>query len=540
MIPILNSGPADADISLQPGGDITDNNIWLNITVDGNDARIEITNEYILLDMASLNHNYSNLISSDSEIDIFGDFENPAFGEISLDNKFEFIFDTNGSFESETKIRFNATFYFSGISGINYTRMMSSMNYYEHPDSFYSYIHGYNLYINSNVMLNANNGTTEKQGNNVEFSYDFSIDNLWDSPFDVFNLYYVPEFVYPAHVITWSAGSENIAQLDEILSASLTPEQLKNVAGLIKHEEVFIEVMNPTYVETTTTHGFMNDETGEVQYYNYTYPICDYSLDATLVLDGDIINDFAPCVLWFPNMINEAEVTLSWDYIDSGNGVTISRSINLDTTPISRAWGRVRGFNIDVPGFQPYDDFASDLVMNVHIETNNYTSYLAYFDIVTIPSDADSFIEFRIYDNAVVDEYDVNFENAVMSTHEGYTLIRFSGQCDDYGWNSVGWHDLEYDTDGDDWPNYMDSYPEIPYRGNNYDLPDYSEAIDTDGDGLYDEFDIDDDNDGILDRTDADPLVPSSDDSSNVTIGAVLMGLIIIVCLVVIISKKIG
>ena len=537
LIPILNSGPADADISLQPGGDITDNNIWLNITVNGNNARVDITNEYILIDMASLDHNYSNEIYAELATSIYGDYQEPSYGEIIVSDSFEFKFDTDGTSDNEIRVRYNMTLYFTGISGINYTRMLDSLNYYNHPESYYSSIRDFSLFIHSNAQLSVNNGTIIKSGNDIEFSYGYE-----DTNYNGDYVWYYPDYDYPAHEISWN-GDYFIASVDEVIHSKLTPNQALDISNLVKHEEVRIEIMNLEYVDTNIT--LWDNYAQSYFYYEYLQPVCEYSMDAMLVLNGNVIRDHSPCILWFPNMINEANVTMSWDYTSRATGNTETRTIELDTSPISRMWGAEKGFYIDVPDFYPYDQSISDPIMDVSIEDSQFKSSATYFDIVTMPSDSESFIEFKIYDGAVAGTNYSTFQNEEVSFGDGYTLVKFSGPCLDYGWTYVEWYDLAYNTDGDIYPNYRDAFPDDPLEwrdddhdgiGNNADTDldndgisndldshprdafpdDYDEWLDTDGDGIGNNADPDDDNDGIPDEEDANPWTLDDRDGDGI------------------------
>ncbi len=536
-MPFLVSEPVEADIALQPGGDITDNNIWINITVNGDDAIVEIVNEYYLIDMASMIHNYSNDVFSDTASRIAGAFEEPEFGEIDTTDHFKFIFDTNGTFGSEVFVRYNLTMHFNQISGINYTRMLTSLNHYDHPESFYSSIQDFNIFIHSNTLLDVNNGTLNKTGHDVQYSYEYVDENYYKD-----YVWFNPDYGYPSHEINW--GTEfPIAPINEIMYCKLNARQVLDIANLVKHEEIFVSIMNPSYIDANETK-WINGE-GIEKYFEFLQPVCEYNMDASLVLDGDIIQSNSPCVLWFPNKVNEATASMEWEYTERGTGNTKTRVVELTTKSIIKMWGGENGFSIEVPDFFPYDQLVSDPVLNVNIFDSQFKYPYTYFDIVTIPSDSESFLEFKIYDGATLGHYYSKFLNDEIISENGCTIVRFSGQCLDYGLTFLYWHDQVFDTDCDGRPNHEDAFPDDPLEwedwdhdriGNNADTDwdndgisnylddhefdafpdDRDEHLDNDGDGVGDNADTDDDNDGISDDVDANPWLLHDRDGDGI------------------------
>lgn len=485
--------PSSSDIALVPGVEIRNNTICINITKIGDDAYINISNNFTLVSFLD-DKFYFKLESPNGPLSNIS-LDEPADVEIEKsDYEFEFNYSTYEDNYNEINFRYSYNIYIQGFDGLQIERYIKGHNtFYELWRAYFAYIRDYKLIINSNVNISADNGHEIKNGTQVNFSF-YNDYYEYDSDYYFYGDYH-------NLIIKWSENNY-FRKIIETMNCNITEEHLADIPNLIVQESVDIKISH-----------FNND--------------LIYTLQGKFILEKEIISKYNPVALWFPE--NGSIARANFTYSQKGHFYNHTSCVDCKIEPSLRF--DQKGFYIKIPELEEeWEPLASDPVLNVTINgtlENNWFDFV----IVTIPKE-DSWINISIPSLYEISKINSMFEYYDYKNVSKYSnQISFHGKCQDYGKLHIEWNTLP-DKDNDLIPDIKDDFPNNPsewsdqdgdgvgdnsdpdidgdgYINSEDDFPyDPDEWNDWDDDGTGDNADIDDDNDGVNDTEDSFPTDP--------------------------------
>jgi len=452
---------SDGDVALVPGAEIRDNTIQINITLNGDEVFLNITNNFTLF--SYLDDIFLSTISTEKGLIINSDIIEPLNASINDENnEFSIWYSTINDVESEIYFQYNYKIHYKNIDGVDIIRKIESSSFYQLWTEYFAYIHDFKVIINSNKQVFANSFSEFKNGTEIELSY---IDNYFNQSLGYSLGWWVP-YLFQIK-INWSNGSR-IDEISELINCDITENHLYFIPNLIIQEEVDVFITKLSNIN-------------------------EYQLKAKFILSREIVSYINPVYLWFPENGTEIYANLSYLYKEHEE-LNCSKCINCKVKNGIR-FGQ-NGFYIHIPELEEeWKPILNNPVLNVTINgTLNYN----YFDfhIVTIPRE-NSTISINlpsIFEISQVTSpfelYDYNNDSTVQN------YITFYGKCQELDKIHIEWQTLP-DSDGDLVPDKKDDFPKNP-----------KEWIDFDNDGIGDNSDLDIDNDGYNNSIDNFPYNP--------------------------------
>jgi len=343
--------PSDGDVALVPGVEIRENIIQINITFEGDEVYIDITNNFTL--DSYLDDTFSSTISTENGSILNSNIIKPLNASINNDkNGFSIRYSTLNDVESEIFFCYNYKINFKNIDGVEIIRQVESSSFYQLWTKYFAYIHDFKVIINSNKQVFAKSFSEFKNGTEFELSY---IDN-YTNQHSGYGLAWVP-YIFEIK-INWSNGTR-IEEISEFINCDITEKHLEFIPDLIIQEEVDVFI---------TKLGNINE----------------YELKAKFILSREIISYINPVYLWFPENGTEIYANLSYLYTEH-DGVNYSKNLKCNVKNGIRLGQN--GFYINIPELEEeWKPILSNPVLNVTINGILNHNYFDFY-IVTIPQE---------------------------------------------------------------------------------------------------------------------------------------------------------
>ncbi|MEW5761205.1 MAG: fibronectin type III domain-containing protein [Candidatus Thermoplasmatota archaeon] len=380
---IINSPTATADVTLVLKTYIRNNTISINITVDGTDVAINITNEFVVIEPPNIDQQVTAGITTNNSIDFNAFVDSPENSELNVfPNGFNMFFNTSEYEKNEIYFKYSCTLKYTNISGFNFVKFFTySREISRRWAAYYAELPRYVIVFNSNIPISVQNGTDYKNGTNIEWVCDVKY-----SSYDYYKLDYL---------VRWSEITR-IVQINESLHPTLMPGHLTEMEKIIEKELVTIKI---------------SDLTGGEYAYN---------LNGTFILN-EVMERYIPVWLWFPNNITNATATLNDRY---------NCKIETDKLHLYDQ----KGFYIYLP---PDCFFCRIFFLNVSINGQMNETWCDFF-IVSKPMNASS-IKYILPNNVKITNLYSPFEKYTYLNTTENKVVEFSGECRDYGVVHIDW-----------------------------------------------------------------------------------------------------
>lgn len=399
---------AKGDIDFASGCVISGNVVYMNITVNGADAVVNISSNFTLSSV--LDDGFISNVSIEGGVLTGAHIDRPRNASLSANSSgFYMAYDTFNDTKNATYFLQSYDISLQNASGLNFTRYMHSKSFMDMWTMYVAYFDDFRIAVNSNVNMTVYNGTKYENGTRFELLYNLEdVPTMW---WDNFPIYcFRPEI--PVYFVNASWGStSNFVSVEERVTCDITGQHIAETPNLITAEFVNVTITN----ESNRT---------------------EYRLDGVFLMNKTLLQSYPPVFLWFPDNGTSAEASLTYfvNFSSSPSYFTttldVGRSVRLGQ----------KGFYIYVPGGWWVIDILTDPLLNITI---NGTLDKKFFDFIVVTAPLEnSTISVVTPSSFNISEAESPFERLSYSNGTDNNTLTFYGRCRGLGRLLVQWGDV--------------------------------------------------------------------------------------------------